>query len=246
MATNMAAWLTIARMCAPLAALDVPWTMKPLDSAETSVERLADRRLRFSIRHDVLRGVTPAMLVWWFNNIAGDMDLGGRPVPRYRVWHPRDHVLLEYVRKARDGRNFGPGARVHIVEFLGGRPEYKVDILSTIEFLDETGLAHSDRITGLEVARLDYRFTPVDGGTLYRNSLTVGSPGPAAVRFLVNRFVRPRLFPEEMGEAWLRHNVEEVGNFEYFLPALYQQSQPGSPGTAAPAAARDETWPSRR
>jgi len=230
-------WLTIAPMYTPLAALAVPWTMKPLASAETSVERLADGRLRFSIRHDVLRGVTPAMLVWWFNNIEGDMDLGGRRVPRYRVWHPRDHVLLEYVGKARDGRNFGPGARVHIVEFLGGRLEYKVDIVSTVEFLDETGLAHSDRIMGIEVARLDYHFTPVASGTLYRNSLTVGSPGPPAARFLVNRFVRPRLFPDEMGEAWLRHNVEEVGNFEYFLPVLYQQSHSASSGIAAPASA---------
>jgi hypothetical protein len=24
-----------------------------------------------------------------------------------------------------------------------------------------------------------------------------------------------------MGRAWLRHNVEEVGHFERFLPALY-------------------------
>lgn len=165
------------------------------------------------------------MLVWWFNNIEGDMDLDGRRIARYRVWHPRGHVLLEYVRKARDGRNFGPGARVHIVEFLDARPEYKVDILSTVEFLDETGLAHSDRIVDVEVARLDYRFTPVHDGTLYENSLTVGAPNPVLIRFLVNRFVRPRLFSEEMGQAWLTHNVEEVGNFEYFLPELYEASR---------------------
>lgn len=199
--------------------------MKPLESAQTQVERLADGRLRFSIRHDVLRGVTPAMLVWWFNNIEGEMDLGGRQSARYRVWHPRDHVLLKYVRQARDGRNFGPGARVHIVEFLGARPDYEVDIVSTVEFLDETGFSHSDRIAGIEVARLNYRFAPVHDGTLYENSLTVGSSGPAPARFLVNRFVRRRLFPEEMGQAWLKHNVEEVGNFEYFLPELYERSR---------------------
>jgi hypothetical protein len=37
----------------------------------------------------------------------------------------------------------------------------------------------------------------------------------------MNRFVRPRLFPDDKARAWLRHNVEEVGNFEFFLPELY-------------------------
>jgi hypothetical protein len=29
------------------------------------------------------------------------------------------------------------------------------------------------------------------------------------------------VFGDLMGPAWLRHNVEEVGNFEHFLPGLY-------------------------
>jgi len=31
------------------------------------------------------------------------------------------------------------------------------------------------------------------------------------------------LFPDDKARAWLRHNVEEVGNFEFFLPALYAE-----------------------
>lgn len=41
------------------------------------------------------------------------------------------------------------------------------------------------------------------------------------LRIIFNRFIRPRLFADEMGRAWLRHNVEEVGNFESFLPDLF-------------------------
>lgn len=41
------------------------------------------------------------------------------------------------------------------------------------------------------------------------------------LRVVFNRFLRPRLFPDAMGEAWLLHNVEEVGNFESFLPTVY-------------------------
>ncbi|GAB3018332.1 hypothetical protein GCM10027185_13840 [Spirosoma pulveris] len=32
-----------------------------------------------------------------------------------------------------------------------------------------------------------------------------------------NRF----LFSRDLGNVWLKHEVEKVGNFEHFLPALY-------------------------
>jgi hypothetical protein len=40
-------------------------------------------------------------------------------------------------------------------------------------------------------------------------------------RRLFNRPIRPMVFSDLMGPAWLKHNVEEVGNFEHFLPALF-------------------------
>jgi hypothetical protein len=44
--------------------------------------------------------------------------------------------------------------------------------------------------------------------------------------------IRRRAFTEAMGRAWLKHNVEEVGNLEFFLPALYAahagRSSPGA------------------
>jgi hypothetical protein len=68
---------------------------------------------------------------------------------------------------------------------------------------------------------MDYTFRPVEGGTSYENSHTLGIDRPALLRPLVNQAIRPWLFPEHMGRAWLTHNVEEVGNFQFFLPALY-------------------------
>lgn len=199
----------------------VPWTMKSLSSAETKVERLADGRLRFSIRHEVLAGVIPAMLVWWFNNMDGTLRIGDVDVPRYRVWHPRDHVALTYLRPGRDGRKFSTGARIHIQEFFGADPRYRVDVVDDVGFVDETGLNHSLSVAGRRVASMDYTFSPVAGGTRYENSLTVGIERPVLLRLLVNQVIRPWLFPEHMGRAWLKHNVEEVGNFQFFLPALY-------------------------
>jgi hypothetical protein len=37
----------------------------------------------------------------------------------------------------------------------------------------------------------------------------------------LNHLVRPRVFSDAMGTAWLRHNVEEVSMFENILPSLY-------------------------
>jgi len=55
----------------------------------------------------------------------------------------------------------------------------------------------------------------------YVNSLTVGAPsGP--LRWLINHGIVPRRFPPAMGEAWQRHNVEEVGSWQHFLPALHR------------------------
>ena len=195
--------------------------MKSLRSANTKVERLADDRLRFSVRHEVLAGVTPAMLVWWFNNMDGTLRIGDVDVPRYRVWHPRDHVALTYVRPGVDGRKFSTGAKIRIQEFFNAEPRYRVDVVDDVGFLDETGFNHSTSLRGLRVASMDYTFTPVGGGTRYENSLTVGIDGPALRRLLVNHAIRPWYFPEDMGRAWLTHNVEEVGNFQFFLPALY-------------------------
>ena len=44
------------------------------------------------IRHDVLKGLSPKMLAWWFANIGGDMDVDGQRLNRYLVWHPIDHI----------------------------------------------------------------------------------------------------------------------------------------------------------
>jgi hypothetical protein len=38
------------------------------------VKTLDDGRLELSIRHDILKGVTPAMVDWWFRNIEGTME----------------------------------------------------------------------------------------------------------------------------------------------------------------------------
>lgn len=207
----------------PAEPLRLPWPLKALGSADSGIDVLPDGRLRCWIRHEVLRGVTPTMLAWWFAHLEGDVEVCGRCIARYRVWHPYDHVHAGYARRLPDG-SVGPGAVLRIKEFLGGDPRFLVDVESEIEKLDEEGFIHNPIVHGLRgIARMKYSFRAVPGGTQYENCLIVG---PDARWGRAGQWLQPlaqRLaFPPGKGDAWLRHNIEEVGMFEHFLPALYQ------------------------
>jgi hypothetical protein len=102
---------------------------------------------------------------------------------------------------------------------FGANPEYLVDVHTEIMRLDEGGFAHGPRVLGARVARMDYSFEAVEGGTRYHNSLIVGFSGWWGRVF--NPIIQSVAFSDAKGAAWIEHNVEEVGNFEAFLPALY-------------------------
>ena len=199
----------------------LPWGLKPVGSARTGIDRLEDGRTRCWIRHEVLRGVTPRMLAWWFANLEGDVVVQGRRINRYRAWHPYDHVHASYVRRSAGG-SVGPGSVIRLKEVLGGNPNFVVDVETEIEKLDEEGFIHNPVVHGVcGLARMEYTFRAVPGGTLYENCLVFGLRGRAG------RLLRPLLerlaFPPGKGETRLRHNIEEVGMFENFLPGLYRQ-----------------------
>jgi hypothetical protein len=223
---------------APLAC---PWPLKPLSSATTRLNRLADDRLELTIKHDLIRGVTREMLAWWFCRIDGTMDYMGQTVPRYQVWHPRDHIFYKDVTTAADGTG-SAGTRRHIVEAFDRNRHYLVNIIDRVVYLDETGILLSTEqagITlgafqspliplGLEVATLQHDFIAAPTGTRYESRMLVGRDTLFG-RLLLNRRLLPWLvMSDDMGRAWLQHNVEEVGNFEQFLPALYERSLTGN------------------
>lgn len=199
----------------------LPWALKPLGSAECGAERLTDGRLSYWIRHEVVRGVTPRMLVWWFSHLEGDIVIAGQRINRYRAWHPYDHVHASYVRRRPDG-SIGPGAAIRLREYLGANPRYDVDTITDIEKLDEDGYIHNPRLFGVAgLVRMEYRFERVREGTMYENRLLVG--GTQGWRRRATPLIQRFGFDHAHGLAWLRHNIEEVGAFEHFLPGLYRQ-----------------------
>ena len=199
--------------------LPLDWPPKPLASARTTDAWLRDGRRELTIAHDTLRGVTPRMLHWWFTHLAGTMEVAGREWPRYRVWHPRDHIHWALARPTRDGAA-GPGAAFRIVEAFGRDPACYVDGTETVERLDETGIRLVQRRGGTVVFSLEHWFSPGPEGAGYHSRMLIGTAAPV-LRGPVNGMIRRWRFTDAMGLAWLRHNVEEVGNFEHFLPALY-------------------------
>ena len=72
--------------------LRLPWELKENLTAKSGADELPDGRTRHWV-DEILTGMTPKMFVWWFiGGLIGDMDIDGRPVPRYRVWHLYHHV----------------------------------------------------------------------------------------------------------------------------------------------------------
>jgi len=200
------------------------WQMKPLESAQTSLIHLPNGQLVLTIQHDVIYGVTPEMLVWWFQHLGGHIYYNSVMVSRYHVWHPIDHIHWEVVSRGPNGST-GQGATFRIVEAFGGDPKHYIDSTVYVEKCDEEGLSLVTRILGIEFFRLEHRFTQVDEGTRYDSRMVVGM-NVARLGPLLNKFVRPRLFSDESAQRWLLHNIEEVGNFEFFLPLLYTEHFP--------------------
>lgn len=159
------------------------------------------------------------MLSWWFGNIEGTMEYAGSTYPRYHVWHPLDHISFHVVQPSPEGV-VGPGARIHIVEAFARNPKFLVDEIATVEQRDEHGARMVKRVLGVKVFELSNEFVEVDEGTRCHTRMIVGAPSWFGA-FVVNRYIRPRMFSDAMAKAWISHQVEEIGNLEQFLPELY-------------------------
>lgn len=195
------------------------WKMKPLESAKTNFIIDDDGVFKLSILHDTITGVSPDMLLWWFKNIGGEMYYKGKIYPKYLVWHPNDHIHWSLANNSGNNK-VGEGSYFRIVEAFNRNQNYLIDSVEQVEKLDETGIRLIKRIGKLEVFSLQHDFIPDGNNTIYKSQMIVGANQNLFGKIL-NSFIRRFSFTEDMATAWLKHNIEEVGNFEYFLPELY-------------------------
>ena len=194
----------------------VLYNLRSVDTATVRYADLPHYRRRITIDHRPLANVTPAMLLDWFSNLGGTMSYGGEIIDRYLAWHPIDHIRWELARPAPAG-GAAEGARFRMVEAFGGRPEYKVDEVARVEKLDETGIRLVLRVAGVVVFQLEHTWSAGSDGAHYVTVMDLGAR--AAVLASVNQIVRRR-FSEDKIRAWVKHNIEEVGQLEFLLPQL--------------------------
>jgi hypothetical protein len=126
-------------------------------------------------------------------------------------------------REAGPGGGAGEGTRFRVVEPFANRPEYHVDVVDTVEKLDQTGIRLVQRVAGVVVFQLEHTWSSGPDGVHYTSVMDVGAR--SAVFAPVNRVLRRR-FPDHTVQAWVRHNVEEVGQLEYLLPQLSREAEP--------------------
>ncbi|MDZ4235139.1 MAG: hypothetical protein U1C73_15575 [Dietzia sp.] len=202
--------------------LPVLYPMRSVDTATVELTEGPHGRRRITIDHRPLAGVTPAMLLDWFRNLGATMTYGGRTVDRYHAWHPIDHIRWELWRPAPTG-GAAEGARFHMVEAFGARPEYLSDEVATVEKLDRTGIRLVLRMAGIPVFQLEHTWSAGDDGAHYVTVMDLGARSPLLAP--VNWLIRRR-FPDDKAHAWVKHNIEEVGQLEYLLPQLNDSGEP--------------------
>jgi hypothetical protein len=194
------------------------YPLRTVDPRRVSVDHFPHRRIRMTIDHEPLEGVTPEMLLWWFRHIGGTMPYAGGVYPRYSVWHPLDHISWSLHRE-KPGGGVGEGSRFHIVETFGQDRRKLVDSVDRVEKLDRTGIRLVMRIAGAQAFQLEHTWSAGAGRTHYVSVFDLGFR--SAIGSPVNAFLRSRVFRPDMDRAWIKHNVEEVGLLEHFLPGLY-------------------------
>lgn len=196
----------------------LPWPLKPLESAQTELRYDEFGRMVMHIRHDLLKGISPRMIEWWFGHIDGDMDVEGVHLNKYLAWHPFDHIHWELARPGPDGRA-AKGAQFRIVEAFGRNSDFYIDVIDTVTKLDISGITLVSTKFGLPLTCLNHDFIAAGGGTQYVSTLTIGTDLPG-LHALLNPLIHHTIFTEAMGHAWMKHNIEEVGLLEHMLPRL--------------------------
>ena len=79
------------------------------------------------------------------------------------------------------------------------------------------------RVLGTGVVRLENEFGTGPAGATYVSRMTIGDRTPLG-RLLLNRIAHHRAFPAQRIGPWIRHHIEEIGNLENFLPALFNEA----------------------
>jgi hypothetical protein len=200
-------------------------------SLETGFTRLPNGQMYVAVLTK-MPGAKGKMIDWWFG-YAGDTE-------KYKMWHPKDHVLGEWDEKWRPGHYIGASQLVH--EYLGEEfMKLRITFHEPSEYFDISRFAEAN-VSAVICARVGYLDKPLDfvhlihfvrdtdegcemrsrfwGGDIkFRNQFV----GPLLDRILNTRFMRKKLVKEQIGRDLTIHCAEEMNRLAGFLPDLYHK-----------------------
>ncbi len=199
--------------------LDFGWPWRLVEETEHSIVQLGDGRVEIRIWHDMLTGITVDMLEWWFQHLDGTGTFAGMTLPLYRLWHPRDHIAIRATRD--DEGRVAPGCKIHIQEAFGRDLANLVDESPGLHRWDRNGIGLHVNRAGHRVMELDHVWRQRPEGVIYESCMRIGaSAGPLSG--IIDAWYLPQRFGPATTQAWLKHNIEEVGCFVHFLPELFR------------------------
>lgn len=190
------------------------------------------------LNHALLRGVTSEMIAWWFQHFTKLKvtltDVEGyeqKQVPAYWLWHPSDHI--EARLKGKLGKDDTPiaGAKIQIKETMQYKKygfKYPVDNELSIFYCEHDGWGMGKKIPlvgKMLCLRISFKDVYEAGkiiGVHYHYEVVAGTNKQNFITSILNQKIVGQ-FTAEFWEAWITHNVIEVGTFENFLPALFSQ-----------------------
>ena len=153
------------------------------------------------VDHELL-GVTPEMIDWWWDNIDTS--------DRYKLWHPEDHKSFEWEVSPKKGHI---GTIQRIVENIG------LPTMLRIRWEDPSQspipIEYNHALVGstlddddMPMTWLLHEYEKFENGTKLRTTFRI-----------------PAKIPKPLIEAIRKHNIEEISEFENFLPELYDENK---------------------
>ena len=145
-----------------------------------------------------LTGVTPEMLDWWWDNIYN--------TERYRLWHPQSHIAFRWEHKSDEH----VGMVQEVTEKIGVFPttlRIRWEDPSLVPIPRVYRHANAGSVldnSNQPMSLILHQYESMPGGTKMRSTFRL----PAKTLGWFMKELR-------------KHNKEEMGQFQVFLPALY-------------------------
>lgn len=193
---------------------------------ESGVQRLEDGVFHVAVLTPMV-GVRAEMIAWWFGTYMQTTE-------HYKMWHPRDHVWMDWADKS-PGTHVGAHHLVH--EYIGAKMnKLRISFLDPIENMgpdaDVPGRLFVCAQVGLldkpiRVGRMVHAAYDTPWGCELRSHFWLGLVESALfgglLQTLGNRpWVRRRAISNAGAQALEAHCHEEMTTLGRFLPELYE------------------------